>query len=91
MPEFMMIMRGQGSEEGWDHYVEKLIKTNHFRGGSAVGKGRCFNVKEVNPSCVVTGFMRFEADSIETLEELVSDNPTYLSGGYVEILELVVS
>jgi|DEB0MinimDraft_10_1074344.scaffolds.fasta_scaffold76936_2 hypothetical protein len=35
----------------------------------------------------VTGYMRFEADSIEEVRALLSGNPLYEAGGRVEILE----
>ena len=37
---------------------------------------------------MVTGFMRFRAESVEEVESLLEGNPVYESGGEIEIHEL---
>ncbi len=38
----------------------------------------------------MTGFMRFEAENIERVQELITGNPVYEAGGEIEVLELLV-
>ncbi len=90
MAEFMMLMKGGAGENGnWTTYIESLIKTGMFRGGSALNNGLCANKQGINRSCIVTGFMQFEADTIEQIQALLVGNPVYESGGEVELLELI--
>ena len=91
MAEFMMLMKGRSTEGDWEGYVNTLVKSGKFRGGSSLSNGFS-TIKgslEQNASCVVTGFMRFEATDIEEVRELLTGNPVYESGGEVEIQELV--
>lgn len=94
LSEFVMIMKGRNlgtnASAGWESYIEILIGTGKFRGGSAFGNGRCLSLGSSVAECLATGFMRFEADSIEEIETLVEENPVYKAGGEVEIHELVV-
>ncbi len=90
MAEFMMLMKGGVGENGdWNTYIDRLIKTGMFRGGSALSNGLCANKQGINRPCVVTGFMRLEADNIKQIRELLEGNPVYESGGEVELLELI--
>ncbi len=90
MAEFMMLMKGGAGEKGdWTTYIEGLIKTGLFRGGSALSNGLCANKQGTQRSCTVTGFMRFEADTIQQIQALLNGNPVYESGGEVELLELI--
>ena len=89
MAEFMMIMKGAGENGDWYTYIEGLIETGMFRGGSALSNGLCANKQGINRSCAVTGFMRFEADNINQVRGLLAGNPVYESGGEVELLELI--
>ena len=91
MSEYMMIMRSSESEGDWSSYIEKLIGTGMFRGGSAFGNGRCLNRERDDEMCSATGYMRFEANSIDDIQNLLAGNPTYEAGGSVEIHELVTS
>ena len=61
-----------------------------FRGGSALGNGYSAS-KEKQQDCVVTGFMRFEAENIEQVRILLGGNPVYEAGGEVELQELIES
>ena len=89
MAEFMMFMKGGGSDSGdWTTYIEKLIATGKFRGGSALANGVSLK-RDAEGQCVVGGFMRFEADSIEDIKALLPDNPAFLSGNEIEISELI--
>ena len=90
MTEFLMLMKGTDSQGDWDGYIEKLVATGRFRGGSSLGRGRsCSQAGETSAESGVTGFMRFEADTIEEVRELLAGNPVFEAGGVVEIHELV--
>lgn len=87
----MMLMKGSGKAEDWPGYIEGLIKTGKFRGGSELSNGTSQSKNENSTSCTVTGFMRFEADSFHEITSLLPGNPVYESGGSVEVLEIVAS
>ena len=90
MAEFMMLMKGGAVENGdWNIYIDRLTKTGLFRGGSALSNGLCANTQVTKRSCTVTGFMRFEASTIQQIHALLAGNPVYESGGEVELLELI--
>ena len=89
MAEFMMLMKGVGPRSDWDKYVTDMINTGKFRGGSSLGNGVCTTNGGQDQKCTVTGFMRFEAASIDEVKELLAGNPVYEAGGEVELLELV--
>ena len=89
MPEFMILMNGDGgSAEQWSAYIDSLQSSGAFRGGSALG-----NVQRIGANsdevCTVTGFMRFEVESMEDVINLMDDNPVRLAGGSVDVLELI--
>lgn len=87
MPEYVMLMKGSASNGDWDAYIEKLIGSGRFRGGSSLGNGMSVAKAGVDGECEVTGYMRFSADSIEEVRELIAGNPCYEAGGVIELLE----
>lgn len=91
MAEFMMLMKGSSSAGDWETYVGELQKTGNFKGGSALANG--VNAQKGSDSaadgCVVTGFIRIDADSIDDVVALLAGNPVHEAGGEIEILELV--
>lgn len=89
MPEFMMLMKGAGTNDDWDTYVKKMIEQGKFRGGSALGNGVCVGKSDSEQPCVVTGFMRFDAENIDQVRALLEGNPVYEAGGEIELLELI--
>jgi len=92
MKEFVLIMKGTRPSDGWEDYIARLSSSGLFRGGSAFGGGLCFdqqNPQGVAESCVVSGFMRFEADTLEQVAALIPGNPVFESGDQVELHELV--
>lgn len=94
MKEFMMIMKGgnhDGNAADWQRYIDCLSESGMFRGGSAFGKGVCVSGSDDSCECLTTGYMRFEAASIENILTLVAGNPVFESGGDVEVHELVLS
>ncbi len=42
---------------------------------------------KVDGGCEVTGYMRFSAESIEEVKELITGNTLYEAGGSIELLE----
>ncbi|MFK7856871.1 MAG: hypothetical protein AB8B79_22330 [Granulosicoccus sp.] len=85
----MMLMKGgSGSSEQWSAYIETLVASGTFRGGSALGNGQCMSQRETT-ECTINGFMKFEAASMNEVLTLTQSNPTLLSGGSVEVLEII--
>ena len=39
MPEYVMLMKGSAASGDWDDYIEKLVSSGKFRGGSSLGNG----------------------------------------------------
>ena len=91
MPEFMMLMKGTTPTDGWERYIDTLVQSGLFRGGSAFGNSSGVSKVDNNNACVVTGYMRFEADSLADIHALLPGNPVYEAGDPVEIHELVTS
>ena len=89
MAEFMMLMKGTSENGDWNAYIARLTTTGLFRGGSALSNGLCATKPDNHRPCTVTGFMRFEADTIQQIQALLPGNPVYESGGEVELLELI--
>ena len=91
MAEFIVLMKGAGQSIAgdWVTYIETLRKSGLFRGGSSLGNGVSIANKVDSGEPVVTGFMRFEADSINDVRVLLEGNPLYEAGGDIELLELI--
>jgi hypothetical protein len=92
MADFMVLMKakdGLGQDCNWNDYIEKLIATGKFRGGSSLSNGVAISNKQQIGGPVVTGFMRFEAESREEVQLMLQGNPLYEAGGDIEVLELV--
>ena len=87
MADYVMLMMGSESMGDWDAYIEKLIVSGKFRGGSSLGHGISAAKDQSDGGSEVTGYMRFSADTIEEVRNLLSGNPLYEAGGRVEILE----
>ncbi len=97
MTEFMMLMKGSGKTEDWAGYIDKLISSGTFRGGSELANGSCISKASTTNDCTVVGFMRFEAENRkqrtknkEQILALLPGNPVYESGGEIEVLEIVL-
>jgi len=89
MADYVMLMTGSESAGDWDTYIEKLVASGKFRGGSSLGNGVATARGHADEASEITGYMRFSADSIEEVRALLSGNPLYEAGGRVEILEEV--
>ncbi len=87
MPQYVMVMMGSASSGDWDVYVDTLVNSGCFRGGSSLGNGVSVSKNEGDAECQVTGFMRFSAASIDEVRKLVAGNPLFEAGGRIELLE----
>ena len=91
MREFMILMKGTGhpSGGGWGGYIETLIRSGKFAGGSSLGDGIAVSKDGKTGECTITGFMRFSAHDIDEVRALLAGNPLFEAGGEIEILELL--
>lgn len=87
MADFVMLMMGSESHGDWDAYIQRLIDSGTFRGGSSLGHGVSVSRGEQETTSSITGYMRFSAGSIDEVKALVDGNPLYEAGGRIEILE----
>jgi hypothetical protein len=95
MNEYILFMHAGApatSDAGdkWVAYLSKLRAARAFDGGSAIGGGVSMSKSEpVAPITEhITGYIRIQAESLESARELVMGNPVYEAGGTVEIREL---
>ncbi|MEO1475347.1 MAG: hypothetical protein AAFS13_03115 [Pseudomonadota bacterium] len=94
MKNFMLLMHDDTTippdEAAWGGYIESLITTGGFEGGSSIGPGLCFrkggDVPQIAKQFV--GYMRIQASSLEEAATRLAGNPVFEAGGTVEIREL---
>ena len=80
----------ESTDDVWGEYIERLMGSGCFRGGSDIGHGKCVR-KQVEAPEIHThlvGCMRIEAASLAEAEALLEGNPVYEAGGTVEIRTL---
>ena len=87
MAQFVMVMMGSASSGDWDSYIDRLIQSGSFRGGSSLGRGARISKDGSDGDCSVTGYMRLEVADLDEARKLVAGNPLYEAGGYIELLE----
>ena len=91
--EYITFMHGNKvsatSPDEWERFFDLAKESGLFRGGSAIGKRWAVGDKDV-PDITdnVGGFMRFDAESLDELTELLSQHPTVVHGGTVEVCEM---
>ncbi len=85
-----MVMMGRASTEDWGPYIETLLETGKFRGGSSLGNGVAVAKGASDGECQISGYMRFSADNIDEVRQLLAGNPLYEAGGCVELLEEII-
>jgi len=77
------------TEEEWDRFFAVAKESGLFRGGSAIarrttiGSGGIADITER-----IGGYMRFDADSLDALTDLLKRHPTVVHGGTIEICEM---
>jgi hypothetical protein len=97
MPDFLYLMHNDAispatepTDDVWGKYIERLVGTGCFRGGSEIGDGKCvrkqFDTPQIDTRLV--GYMRIEAASLAEAQALLEANPVYEVGGTVEIRTL---
>ena len=87
MPDYVMVMKGSASAGDWDTYIQKLIDSGGFRGGSSLGNGVRATKGEADGESDITGFIRLSLNNIDEAQALLAGNPLYEAGGVVDILE----
>ncbi|MDA0976957.1 MAG: hypothetical protein O3B72_00215 [Proteobacteria bacterium] len=87
MANFVMLMNESDDSGDWDTYIEKLLATGKFRGGSSLGQGVCVQRGQADTRCQVTGMIRLEADSLDEVKALLEGNPAFEAGYSVQLLE----
>jgi len=83
--------QGPSEPEGaWPSYLDRLRRTGHFSGGSAIGGGLSVSRSGTTPdtSSHLTGYIRVSADSIDEACKLLEGHPVIEAGGTVEVREL---
>ena len=78
-----------GEEEEWNRFFDLAKESGLFRGGSAIGQRTTIGNTEVpNITDNIGGFMRFDAENLDELTDLLKQHPTVVHGGIVEICEM---
>lgn len=90
MTDYVLIMMGTASEGDWDTYIEKLVDSGKFRGGSSLGNGVSISKGQSDTDCSISGFIRLSANTLDEVRELVAGNPLYEAGGRIELLEEIL-
>jgi len=91
--EYIAFMHGNTdttpSRNEWDHFVALAGRSGLFRGGSAIGRRWMIGAKDVPDTTQhVGGYMRFDSDSLDELNDLLNQHPVVVHGGTIEICEL---
>ena len=79
-----------GTDSDWERYIERLVDSGNFSGGSAIGDGLSVS-KSGDVSGIaaeLSGYIRVTASTLEEARDLLAGNPTYEGDGRVEIREL---
>jgi len=94
MPDYLMLMHNDpvrsASDNDWETYIQALVKSGTFRGGSAIGSGVCRRKSGTAPPITtqIGGYTRLEAGNLAEVEALLAGNPVFENGGTVELREL---
>ncbi len=80
------------SDSDWDQFFAEARNSELFQGGSEIG-GRILLGEKQIPDITqsIGGFMRFHSESVEALKEFLERHPVLISGGSLELCELVKS
>ncbi len=94
MKDYILFMRSdrpaEGSDAGWDLYLQGLRRSGRFDGGSSIGAGRCVSRSGAEQPGLspVSGYLRVRAESLDDAVALLQGNPVYEAGGTIEVREL---
>lgn len=83
--------QGSSAPSGaWAPYLDRLRRTGHFSGGSAIGGGLSVSRSGVTSDTTshLTGYIRISAHSIEDACKLLEGHPVIDAGGTIEVREL---
>ena len=76
-------------KEDWGRFFDLALESGLFQGGSVIGNRIQFGGKVVEDTTKsISGYMRFESESLEPLEQLLAEHPVLKSGGSLELCEL---
>lgn len=87
MANFVMLMSDTNNTGDWDLYIQKLISSGKFRGGTSLGHGVRVQRDQGDSACTVTGIIRLEVNNLDEAKALLDGNPAYEAGYPVELLE----
>ncbi len=77
------------SSDEWNHFFRIAGKTGMFQGGSAIGARILVGHKDVvDTTEQIGGYMRFDAEEIDSLLKLLEEHPVIKHGGTIELCEL---
>lgn len=80
------------TSDEWNRFFQVATESGMFRGGSEIGKRHTFGSKRVSDTTAnVGGYMRFDADDLSQLKELLDKHPVVEHGGTIELCELLKS
>lgn len=91
MHEYLMINHGTGEPARWDDFFRMLHDLDAFVGGSALEDGITLTRDQFTPAgpSSITGYILIRTASLAEAREIMLRNPVHLSGGTVELYELV--
>ena len=73
----------------WDAFFAAANQSGLFLGGSEIAGAAQIGSKGVRATTdSVAGFMRFEAEDVSQLHQLLALHPVYLQGGTLELCEM---
>lgn len=87
MAKFIVLMEDSNKTEGWEPYIQNLLSSGKFRGGSTLGGGVCVRKGQNDTPARVTGIIRLEVENVDAAKALLRGNPAFEAGFPIELLE----
>jgi hypothetical protein len=73
----------------WERFFDVAQRSGLFRGGSAIGNAVRIGAPEpLSSADAIVGFMRFDADALGELHELLAVHPVICNGGSIDLCEM---
>lgn len=73
----------------WEQFIDVAVRTGFFEGGSEIGSRLTIGGKTVpDTSQTVGGYMRFDAEDLDSLLELLDQHPVVKHGGTLELFTM---